>query len=63
MSQEIKCTFPEMGLKFQNLKLTILFKIAFFYYLLKCKHLELRDQWGHFGTSKGDWIRLYTLIF
>ena len=43
MSQEIKRTFPEMGLKFQNLKLTILFKIAFFNYLL-CKHLELRDQ-------------------
>ena len=30
MSQEIKRTFREMGLKFQNLRLTILFKIAFF---------------------------------
>ena len=44
MSQEIKRTFSEMGLKFQKLKLTILFKITFFYYLLRRKHLELRDQ-------------------
>ena len=53
MSQEIKSTFWEMSMRFQNLKFNNLCKIEFYiYFLLKRKPLGVRSMMSFWNMRK-----------
>ena len=61
IANEKKFILWEMDFKFWNSKFNLLCKWGHF--LIKNSNpLELRGQWGHFGTNKSGWVSLHASV-